>query len=209
MPLPKYTKELFDAYDLVLSEIKLKSILGFEHLFRKHPPKVGAPGYEFVEIESPKSFDAIWRSKGLYMIASDFEPDLERREGCSLRIEGLPVIYRGQADLVRERVQSHLDNTRYEQIKQKKKQGTWTRCLKLDKKPGNGGIDFDADTYRNYRWVVLVLPLRNSATEFRNCAEWGFDAVFGKPIASNEKAQGPGKSTLDEARDQLAKERLE
>lgn len=209
MPLRKYSRGLIDAYELVLSEIELKSILGFERLFTEHPPKAGAPGYELVKIKSPESFNAIWRGKGLYMIASDFKPDLERREGCSLQIDGLPVIYRGQADLVRERVKSHLDNTRYVQMKKEKKQSPWTRCLKLERKPGNGGIDFDADTYRDYRWVVLVLPLRDSATAFRNYAEWGFDLVFGKPIASNEKAQGPSKSTLEKARLSLANDRLE
>lgn len=208
MPLHKYTKELFEAHDLVLNEIKLKSILGFARMFTEHPPKADAPGYKYVEFKSPESFATIWRSKGLYMIASDFEPKLEKREGCSLRIDGLPVIYRGQADLVRERVQSHLDNTRYKKTKQEKEKGTWTRCMKLDKNPGNGGIDFDADTYRNYRWVVLVLPMRSSTTKFRDCAEWGFDAVFGKPIASNEKVQGPAKSILDEARAQIVRERF-
>lgn len=204
MPLRKYTKGLFDTYEQVLGKIELESVLGFERLFKEHPPAANTPGYEFVRIESPESFDAVWRSKGLYMIASDFEPDLGRREGCSLLIDGLPVIYRGQADLVRERVQSHLDNTQYRKMKAKKKQGTWARCLKLDQKPGDGGIDFDVDPYRKHRWVVLVLPLRFSKTEFRNYAEWGFDAVFGKPIASNEKAQGPSKTTLDDARGSLA-----
>ncbi|WP_114815417.1 hypothetical protein [Paraburkholderia kururiensis] len=209
MTFRQYTKKLFDDYDLVLSDIQLKSILGFERLFTEHPPKADTSGYEFVEIDSADSFDTIWRSRGMYMIASDFEPNLEKRDGCRLRIEGLPVIYRGQADLVRERVQSHLDNTRYVKTKDKKKQGTWTRCLKLDRKPGNGGIDCYVAPYQNYRWVVVVLPLRDSTTEFRNCAEWGFDAVFGKPIASNERVQGPSKSILDDARVRFAHDQPE
>lgn len=204
----QYTKNLFDAYDLVLREIQLKSILGFERLFMEHPPRAGSPGYEFVEIKSVESFGSIWRSKGLYMIASDYQPKLEAREGCTLQIEGLPVIYRGQADLVRERVQSHLDNKNYVETKKRKGQGAWTRCIKLDSEPGNGGINFDAAPYGNYRWAVLVLPLRDSTTEFRNCAEWGFDTVFGKPIASNERGQGPAKSTLDEARARIMREPL-
>lgn len=172
MPLRKYTKGLFDAYDLVHSEIELKALLSFERLFTEHPPKAGASGYKFVKI------------------ASDFEPDLDRRgRDCSLQIEDLPI-YREQADLVREHVQSHLDNTRYVQMKKERKQGTWTRCFKLDRKPGNRGIDCNADTYRSYRRVALVLPLRDSTTKFRDCVEWGFDAVFGKPVACNEIAPG-------------------
>ena len=117
MPLRKYTKGLFDAYEKVVTQIELDSVIGFARLFESHRPAAEAEGYEFVRIESSASFDEIWRAKGLYLIASDFEPDLDKRDGCSLQIDGLPVIYRGQADLVRERVQSHLDNARYRKLK--------------------------------------------------------------------------------------------
>ena len=204
VPLRVLTDELFDVYKRVLDQAELASVVGFERFFREHPPATDAAGYKFVRIRSLASFDAIGRTSGLYMIASDFVPDLNRSEGCSLRIDDLSVIYRGQAHNVRERVRSHLDNTRYKQLKEKKKQDIWTRCLKLDRSPGNGGIDFDTDPYLGYRWVVLVLPLQNSRTEFRNYAEWGFDEVFGKPIASNEKSKRPSKPALDEARAKLA-----
>jgi hypothetical protein len=200
MPLRKHTKDLFDRYKSEMVRIELDSILAFEQFFIMHPPASDAKGYDFVELESAASFDLIWRGKGFYMIASDFKPELARRDGCTLLIDGLPVIYRGQADLVRERVQSHLDNTRYRAAKEKRNAGTWKRCLKLDQKPGDGGVDFDCAPYRDYRWAVLVLPLRNSKTGFRNYVEWGFDAVFGKPLASNEKAKGPSESLLGEAR---------
>ena len=203
MPLRGLTNELFDVYKRVLDQAELASVVGFERLFREHPPSANAAGYKFVRISSSASFAAIGRTSGLYMIASDFVPDLKRREGCSLRIDDLPVIYRGQAHNVGERVRSHLHNTRYKDLKREKKQDIWTRCLKLDRNPGNGGIDFDAVPYREHRWVVLVLPLQNSRTEFRNYAEWGFDEVFGRPIASNEKSRHPSKSGLDEAREKL------
>lgn len=171
--------------------IELDSILAFERFFQMYPPAAGAEGYEFVKLESPASFDRVWRGKGFYMIASDFRPDLAKRDSCTLLVDGLPVIYRGQADLVRERLQSHLDNSRYKAAKDKRNAGIWKRCLKLDQKPGDGGVDFDTLPYRNHRWAVLVLPLRDSKTEFRNYVEWGFDAVFGKPLASNERARSP------------------
>lgn len=204
MPFQALTKKMFTDYAEIHDDIRLKSVLGFENLFRLHTPGAKAPGYEFVEISSPESLNHVHRGKGLYMIASDFVPNLDRRDECSLRIEGLPVIYGGQADLVRERVKSHLDNTRYVQLKREKNQSPWTRCIKLDKTRGNGGIDFDAVPFQAFRWVVLVLPLPNSTSAFRNCAEWGFDAVFGKPLASNERASGPSRSALDEARVRFA-----
>ncbi|WP_155648945.1 hypothetical protein [Burkholderia stagnalis] len=194
--LRKYTKDLFDAHDRALREIQLESIHGFECLFKEHSPKKDSEHYHFIKIESPESFENIWSGRGMYIIASDFEPDLETREGCRLQIDGLPVIYRGQADLVGERVRSHLDNKRYREMKKVKGQVPWSRCLKLDREPGNGGINFDEAPYRNHQWAVLVLPLRKTTTEFRNCAEWGFDKIFGKPIASNEKKKSPTKSTL-------------
>lgn len=195
---------MFAEYAEIHDDIRLKSVLGFESLFRQYTPSATAPGYEFVEITSPESLDHVHRGKGLYMIASDFVPALDRRDACSLKIEGLSVIYRGQADLVRERVKSHLDNTRYVRLKREKEQSPWTRCIKLDKSRGNGGIDFDAAPFKAFRWVVLVLPLPNSTSAFRNCAEWGFDAVFGKPLASNERASGPSPLALDEARIRFA-----
>lgn len=204
MPFQAHTKKMFAEYAEIHDDIRLKSVLGFESLFRQYTPSATAPGYEFVEITTPESLDHVHRGKGLYMIASDFVPTLDRRDACSLKIEGLSVIYRGQADLVRERVKSHLDNTRYVRLKREKAQSPWTRCIKLDKSQGNGGIDFDAVPFKAFRWVVLVLPLPNSTSDFRNCAEWGFDAVFGKPLASNERASGPGPSALDEARIRFA-----
>lgn len=204
MPFQAHTKKMFAEYAEIHDDIRLKSVLGFESLFRQYTPSATAPGYEFVEITTPESLDHVHRGKGLYMIASDFVPALDRRDACSLKIEGLSVIYRGQADLVRERVKSHLDNTRYVRLKREKAQSPWTRCIKLDKSRGNGGIDFDAAPFKAFRWVVLVLPLPNSTSDFRNCAEWGFDAVFGKPLASNERASGPSPSALDEARIRFA-----
>lgn len=204
MPFQAHTKKMFAEYAEIHDDIRLKSVLGFESLFRQYTPSATAPGYEFVEITSPESLDHVHRGKGLYMIASDFVPALDRRDACSLKIEGLSVIYRGQADLVRERVKSHLDNTRYVRLKREKEQSPWTRCIKLDKSRGNGGIDFDAAPFKAFRWVVLVLPLPNSTSAFRNCAEWGFDAVFGKPLPSNERASGPSPLALDEARIRFA-----
>lgn len=209
MSAQNLTHRLFGDYKKVLDQIEIESVIGFERFFRAHPPAVDTPGYKFVRINSEASFDEIGRITGLYMIASDFKPDLNQREGCNLRIDGLPVIYRGQAHNIGERVRSHLDNTRYRQQKKEMNQDAWSRCMKLDRTPGNGGIDFDSDLYRHNRWVVLALPLQGTNTGFRNYAEWGFDGVFGKPIASNEKSKGPGKIALNEARTKFVQAALD
>lgn len=94
------------------------------------------------------------------------------------------MLYRGQADKVKERLESHLCNRQY---KTRLKGKEWERCLKLDEVATNkGGITIDEIPFGATKWVVIILSMPDSTSEMRVLTEWGFDEVWGKPVACNE-----------------------
>ncbi|SDI70087.1 hypothetical protein SAMN04487926_12230 [Paraburkholderia steynii] len=183
--------EIIAAFSDVDKEISKIYVKKFENLFREHEPKHDSHHYKFVDLRKERDFEKIPKGRGFYLIVGDCIPNRPGPNKCNLVINGYPVLYRGQAHNVKERIESHLDNRRYVETNTKKKKDVWTRCIKLDEGDGAGGINIrDPEHEANY-WAVLILPMQNSTTVLRQYAEWGFDRVFGKPIASNERKQAP------------------
>jgi hypothetical protein len=198
LPMARPPKPKSIAHDLITSfseshkELSLDYIRKFESFFHTYPPAPESPHYRVVEVGDESSFTSIPNEQGFYLIASNYEHALEKPNDCTLLINGSAVIYRGQADKVRERIRSHLDNKNYAAQKADEKADVWTRCLKLDKVKGNnGGINITDEPYRNFTWTVLMLPLPGSTSALRQYVEWGFDRVFEKPVASNERKKPP------------------
>lgn len=126
---------------------------------------------------------------GLYIILSDLVLD---ENECSLCIDDLVAVYRGQAYEVRERVRSHLDHPAHRALMGG---SAWDRCLKLGglEVRENGGLDINSAALQGTKWAVLVLRLKDSSEFQRKQAEWAFDEIFGKPLGSaNEKSVRPG-----------------
>lgn len=135
-------------------------------------------------------------SAGLYLIASDYPHQLKRNFKCTLEIDGLPVIYRGQARKVRARLQGHLFNKEY---RERFGGNAFPRCLKLDEVKGNnGGINVNEEPFASSRWCVVTLPLLGAELT-REFAEWGFDNAWGRPVACNEKKKSPHDMPLDDS----------
>lgn len=174
------------AYNRDQEALATNAIREFEQYFRGIPPSEELP-YQYHEISSATVFDEkrIHAGRGFYLILSNYVPLLRSDHHCRLNIGGLSVLYRGQADKVKERLESHLCNEQY----QKKKNGKgWTRCMKLDEVKGNdGGINFDKVPFNQSDWAVIVLPMQGSTSQMRVLTEWGFDRAWGKPIACKER----------------------
>ena len=138
---------------------------------------------------------AVYAGAGLYLIGSDYRHQLKRDFKCRLEVDGLPVIYRGQARQVRRRLQSHLFNKQY---RERFGDDALKRCLKLDDVEGNtGGINVNEEPYASARWIVVTLPVPGAELT-REFAEWGFVKAWDRPVASNEKKKDPSDiSTID------------
>jgi hypothetical protein len=140
--------------------------------------------------------ERVLAGSGLYLIASDYQHELSASYKCRLEIDGLPVIYRGQARAVRKRLQGHLFNKAY---RERFGSEALDRCLKLDEVAGNkGGINVDEAPYAGAKWVVVVLPMAVDVP-IREFAEWGFDNAWGIPVASKETKKNPCGVSLDNA----------
>jgi hypothetical protein len=182
-------REINDVFCNVDEEIPQRFTREFEKPFREHEPTHGSEHFAFVELETDADFEKIPKGRGVYLIVGDVIPNRQDPNMCKLSVNGCPVLYRGQAYNVKECAESHLHNRRYIKTRIAKNQGIWTRCIKLDEGDGDGGIDFGDEKYRDCYWEVLSLPMPKSTTVLRQYVEWGFDRVFGKPIASNERKQ--------------------
>jgi len=191
------TEALISRYRGRLAELAHELIGEFERHFRAADPMTRAEAvgefWSFTEIRQTEDFENITHQPGFYVILSDV--DLGDNE-CRLSVNDLPAIYRGHSSHIRERAMSHLDNDRYREMKDKKSQEPWSRCMKLlnidpDYK---GGINFDDADHRSSRWAVLTYAIPGSIEFIRQQAEWGFDDAFGQPKASRlEKAKRPEK----------------
>jgi len=180
------------SYNLRQESLAIEMVTRLVNMFEKCEPSASSELYRFTSISSEASFDELLAGRGFYLILSDYVPQWKRQNVCSLKVDGLSVLYRGQADKVRERLRSHLDNRRYRQWKNEKEQSPLERCLKLDEVKGNkGGINVDEMPFSQARWAVIVLPMSKSASQMREMVEWAFDHVFGRPVASNERKQIP------------------
>jgi hypothetical protein len=200
-------EELIWSYNKMQENWSIEMIMNFEKMFEDAPPTNSGGPWQFIDIAAAGNLNGLCAGRGFYLILSDYVAPWDRRNGCTLTVDGLPVVYRGQADKVSERLRSHLDNRRYSQMKAEKRQPAWDRCLKLDEvKDNRGGINFDEAPFNRVRWAAAVLPMPKSTSQMRELAEWAFDRVFGKPVASNERKSIPlaVKAALDEkrARDQ-------
>lgn len=196
-------EELIWSYNKKQESWAIQTVMSFEKMFQDAPPSLSGAPWKFADLASAESFNGLCAGRGFYLILSDYVAPWDRRNACTHTVDGLPVLYRGQADKVRERLRSHLDNRRYLQMKADKKQSAWDRCLKLDEvKFNRGGISFDEAPFNRARWAAVVMPMPKSTSQMRELAEWAFDRVFGKPVASNERKLVPQavKAAIDEER---------
>jgi len=197
--LPSLEEQIY-AYKLAQESLAIQNVRHFESMFKALPPSTLAKPYQFTSITSGPDLKNIWAGKGFYLILGDYLPPWERSNPCTLSIEKLPVIYRGQADKVKERLRSHLDNRQYRAEKNARGQSPWERCLKLDEIQGNkGGINIEDAPFSSAKWAVLVLPMPKSTSNMRELVEWAFDRSFNRPVASNEPKKIPPavQSALD------------
>ncbi|MFC4931466.1 hypothetical protein [Massilia sp. GCM10023247] len=184
--------ELAWNYNNRLEYLAVEMVQELQCMFERHAPSTADGLYQVIDIVSSASLRQVRPGRGFYLIASDHLPPWERRNACTLTVAGLPVLYRGQAHQVQERLMSHLANRHYVQTKTDKGQAFWERCLKLDEVKGNkGGINVEDPPFDRSRWAVAVLPMPNSTSQMRELAEWAFDRVYGRPVASNERKQIP------------------
>ena len=146
-----------------------------------------------------KDLESIFPGPGFYIIFTDSDVG---QNPCRLVLgEQCRAVYRGESYLVRKRVQSHLFNRWYRQdyedreqeyVSRPEKTGKayyepfWPACLRLG--DGSNGIDVDNDKYSKSQWFVVVHSMKGSSQEVRKQAERAFDDVFGKPVASKERA---------------------
>jgi len=176
------------------------SITIFEGFFRAKLPTIAQPfkldhitdGRNLITADRQRGEatdrTGILAGPGLYLIASDYPHRLKRPYKCRLAFDGLPVIYRGQAQNVRRRLQGHLFNKQY---RKRFGDAALERCLKLDDVDGNkGGINVNEEPFASARWIVVALPLQGGEL-IREFAEWGFDNAWGRPVATNEKKKNP------------------
>jgi len=184
------------------------SITAFERFFRANLPTIARP-FQLHEITDGRNLitanrkrgeapdrTGVLAGEGLYLIASDYPHQLQRPNECTLEVDGLPVIYRGQARQVRRRLQGHLFNKQY---RERFGEAALERCLKLDEIQGNkGGINVDEEPFASARWIVVTLPLPGAELT-REFAEWGFVKAWGRPVASNEKKKEPSDIALVDA----------
>ncbi|MDM0076921.1 hypothetical protein QTH90_21105 [Variovorax sp. J2P1-59] len=148
------------------------------------------------EITSDSDIDKIVSSEGFYILLTNYPV---QENTCRLHTPDLRAVYRGECTKTRQRVMSHLSNSRYHstyheradayRLKNPGKQyheDYWPHCLKLE--PGGAsGINVNQEPYSGYQWLVLVHPMRGSSRPVRQLAEEAFDELFNKPAASREK----------------------
>jgi hypothetical protein len=98
------------------------------------------------------------------------------------------IIYRGHAINIKERIESHLFNTKYlERMREKQENSSrrlriLTECIKID---GRSGINIDEDIYSNEsgtNWHILVMKMLSSKQYIREKAEDAFVTIFGLPM---------------------------
>ena len=81
-----------------------------------------------VAVNSHDDLNQVRYGTGLYFILSNYQFD---SNPCTLKLNGLKVIYRGHGVRIRKRVESHIYNDNYNQDKDGT---TYSVCMKLDRK---------------------------------------------------------------------------
>lgn len=138
-----------------------------------------------VRIDSHGSFESIPNGPGFYVILTNHRSEKNDNK-CTFEKDGLKAIYRGQTSKLKERLQGHLDNERYQATKIEKKQEFWSRCMKMEGSGEKGGVNVITEAKYSADWMVLYLRLPDSHTSVRETVEWAFDIMFQRPIYSNE-----------------------
>ncbi|WP_426731567.1 hypothetical protein [Myxococcus faecalis] len=156
----------------------------------------GSPSIEVISVTRWADLERIVDSPGLYIILTDYPI---HENPCRLGSNDLRAVYRGESYTVGRRVRSHLANDAYRArhkalLKKAEEDGTrfseslWPNCMKLSV-GGPSGINVDQEPYSKYGWMVVVHRMSSSSQAVRKCAEAAFDAVFGRPVASRERAR--------------------
>lgn len=141
--------------------------------------------------------DKVFSGSGFYIILSNYQIDGNL---CRLRRGELKAIYRGECFTTKERIKSHLFNSRYNSdfdaarhnyesfpanAGKRFHKAHWPHCLKLQAN-GPSGIDTDSAPYNEYQWEVIIHQMKESSQDIRKLAEEAFDLAFGHPVASRE-----------------------
>jgi len=144
-------------------------------------------------INDHKSLSAIYSLEGFYIICTDHNV---LGNNCNFSLENKhTAIYRGECSSVRRRIESHIFNSTYQKLYESRKSNKLSKggkfsepyygaCMKVD--PLVSGINIDEAPYSQSNWSVVVLKMRGSSSIVRKQAEFAFDALFGRPVASRE-----------------------
>ena len=141
-------------------------------------------------------FESVTSGDGFYIILTDCPID---NNNCILKSGKITAVYRGQASTVKKRLSSHLTNKEYNRLFNLRKvkylsnqiddgktfyEKHLSACMKFD--PNKNGVNVEDNEYSNFQWIVIVHEMKKSGERVRELAEFAFDNVFGKPIASRE-----------------------
>lgn len=147
-------------------------------------------------VRIPEDLQAAGSTPAFYIILSTYPV---AGNECTLRRGAMQAIYRGVAYSPRQRLTSHLFNSRYNRDfdasklrYEKERNGAklfhqqhWPQCLKLHA-GGASGANIDEGLCRDHSWAVVVHTLKGSSHEVRECAEVAFDRLFRRPAGSRE-----------------------
>jgi hypothetical protein len=191
--------DLAKAAEKVEQEIKNTFKIAFKNIYKDNmvPANFSSQKVKIIKktIGSHLDFDGIPSRSGFYIILTNCP--IEAND-CSLSYGNLTAVYRGQASKVKKRLTSHLSNRKYNAdyelrrenyIKQKKSDAKFYEkhfgaCMKFH--PEHNGINVSDPQYKDYQWAVIVHEMLDTTERVRELAEFAFDSVFGKPIASRE-----------------------
>lgn len=140
-----------------------------------------------IRISRYKDLEKLISGIGFYIILTDYRYS-DNKCKLSIRPEGINVkaVYRGHSYTLRERVESHIFNTKYnEKRAEKKRNNKYTTnfdiCMKLEE--GKQGVDIDETKYKSNVFYIIQHKMNNSNETQRKIMEKVFDKKYDKPIA--------------------------
>jgi hypothetical protein len=135
---------------------------------------------QVIKVTSASSIADMYTMQGFYIILSDIELDDNE---CTFELNKQRAIYRGHSYNVKNRIMSHLFNTRYKN--ELDGETVYTACLKIE--DGVNGVNVDEEPYVQNKWTVIVHKMLKSDKVTREQAEAAFDQKYKKPCKSREK----------------------
>lgn len=168
---------------LKLQEVQDSLITELANYLQSCDYNIKSKKYQVVDLKSFDDIQNVYEGVGFYIILTSLNfADNE----CQLKISDLTAIYRGHSYKVKDRVMSHLFNTKYkEKVSTLKYPSNYSVCLKIE--DGVNGIDIDQKPYSEYKWKVIVHKMKKSTVLIREQTEHAFDNIYKQPIKSREK----------------------